>query len=79
LCAQFNIHPKVFEMSFVEPNFGQSQQNKKIVQELEEKKRRMRSATGNFHFLFYFTSFLNKNRFCLSSDIRFSWIFYASI
>jgi len=35
-------------MSFVEPNFGQSQQNKKIVQELEEKKRRMRSAIGIF-------------------------------
>lgn len=46
LCALLNFHKKVFEMSFVEPNFGQSQQNKKIVQELEEKKRRMRSAAG---------------------------------
>lgn len=33
-------------MSFIEPNIGQVQQNKKILQELEEKKRRMRSNTG---------------------------------
>ncbi|CAF0709699.1 unnamed protein product [Brachionus calyciflorus] len=33
-------------MSFIEPNLGQVQQNKKILQELEEKKRRMRSNTG---------------------------------
>ena len=29
-------------MSFIEPNLGQVQQNKKILLELEEKKRRMR-------------------------------------
>ena len=33
-------------MSFIEPNIGQVQQNKKILLELEEKKRRMRSSTG---------------------------------
>ncbi len=33
-------------MSYIEPNLGQVQQNKKILQELEEKKRRMRN-TGN--------------------------------
>ena len=30
-------------MSFIEPNLGQVQQNKKILQELQEKKLRMRS------------------------------------
>jgi hypothetical protein len=35
-------------MSFIEPNLGQVQQNKKILQELEEKKRRMRN-TGNHY------------------------------
>ncbi len=35
-------------MSFIEPNFGQTQHNKKILQELEEKKRRMRIGSG-FH------------------------------
>jgi len=34
-------------MSFIEPNLGQAQQNKKILQELEEKKRRMRSNTAS--------------------------------
>jgi len=34
-------------MSFIEPNLGQTQQNKKILQELEEKKRRMRSNTAS--------------------------------
>lgn len=34
-------------MSFIEPNIGQTQQNKKILQELEEKKRRMRSNTAS--------------------------------
>jgi hypothetical protein len=33
-------------MSFIEPNIGQTQQNKKILQELEEKKRRMQRNTG---------------------------------
>ena len=32
-------------MSFI-PDIGQAQQNKKILQELEEKKRRMRSNAG---------------------------------
>lgn len=34
-------------MSYIEPNLGQTQQNKKILQELEEKKRRMRSNTSS--------------------------------
>lgn len=38
-------------MSFIEPNLGQVQQNKKILQELEEKKRRMRSSTGILNLL----------------------------
>jgi hypothetical protein len=33
-------------MSFVEPNLGQQLNNKKLLQELEEKKRRMRLGTG---------------------------------
>lgn len=32
-------------MSFIEPNLGQVQKNQKILQELEEKKRRMRSSS----------------------------------
>ena len=36
-------------MSFMEPNIGQIQQNKKILQELEEKKRRMKSNPSEFN------------------------------
>ena len=33
-------------MSYIEPNLVQATQNKRILQELEEKKRRMRINTG---------------------------------